>query len=226
MYTTFGKANDRFGFSTGGAFNCAFKNDRLTVITGIVILALLVVAAISDLVYLGDNMASAGSQASAGMSEMIYGTNAGDAKDPRLTVWGGAINSGLAIIILDVLIITGIFALIAFVIVIMFLRRGRLYKFAANDETFTVTYPKKDRKTVEFRYTDIVGMTWETRKFPLAPECLDITVRTRIGDFDYRVILTNMARANGITETPFNIIREKIGLASKDETDLITRGIR
>ena len=39
-------------------------------------------------------------------------------------------------------------------------------------------------------------------------------------------ILTKIARANGITETPFNIIREKIGLASKDEFDLISRGVR
>ncbi len=226
MYTTFGKANDRFGFSTGGYFSCAFRNDRLVVIAGIVVFVLIAVAAISDLVYIGNNMANAGAQASAGMYDMIYGTNVGNASDPKVTVWGGAMNTGFAVTILAVIGIAAAFALIVFIVVLMFLRRGKLYKFTANDETFIVTYPKSERKTVEFRYDDIIGLTWETRKFPLAPECLDITVKTKIGDFDYRVILTKIARANGITETPFNIIREKIGLASKDEFDLISRGVR
>ena len=226
MYTTYGKANDRFGFSSGGVFNCALKNDRLIVIAGIVLLALLAVGIITDLVYIGHNMVNAGATTSAEMSDMIYNMNTSEAKDPKLSVWGGAINTGFAIIILDALLITAAFVLILFIIALVTLRRGKVYKFSANDETFIVTYPKNERKTVEFRYTDIIGMTWKTRKFPLAPECLDITVKTRIGDFDYRVILTKIGRANGITETPFNYIREKIGLASKDETELISRGVR
>ena len=32
-----------------------------------------------------------------------------------------------------------------------------------------------------------------------------------------------MSKANGITETPFNIIRERIGLAHEDEAVLINR---
>lgn len=226
MYTTFGKANDRFGFSTGGYFSCAFRNDRLIVIAGIVIFVLLATAMISDLVWLGNNIANAGAQASAEMYQMIYGTNTNDAKDPKLSVWGGAAGSGFAVIILEVLIMITVFVLIGYIVTLIMLRRGRQYKFTANDETFIVTYPKSERKTVEFRYDDIIGLTWETRKFPLAPECLDITVKTKIGDFDYRIILTKIARANGIIETPFNIIREKIGLASKDEFDLISRGAR
>ncbi|MBR1830944.1 MAG: hypothetical protein IJ784_00745 [Ruminiclostridium sp.] len=221
MYTSFGKANDRFGFSTGGTFSCAFRNDRLAVIAGVLVIALIVIAAVSDIVWLVQNTANAGSQASAGMYDMIYNMNTDGAN-----VWGGAINTGFAFVILEVIGITGFFALIAFGIVLIFLHRGKLYKFTANDETFIVTYPAKERTTVEFRYDDIIGLTWEKRKFPLAPECLDITVKTKIGDFDYRVILTKIGRVNGITETPFNIIREKIGLATKDEIDLISRGVR
>lgn len=226
MYTSFGKANDRFGFSTGGTFSCAFRNDRLAVIAGVLVIALIVIAAVSDIVWLVQNTANAGAQASAGMYDMIYNMNTDGAKDPKLNVWGGAINTGFAIIILAVIGITGVFALIAFGIVLIFLHRGKLYKFTANDESFIVTYPAKERTTVEFRYDDIIGLTWEKRKFPLAPECLDITVKTKIGDFDYRVILTKIGRVNGITETPFNYIREKIGLAPKDETELISRGVR
>ena len=215
MYTSFGKANDRFGFSTGGTFSCAFRNDRLAVIAGVLVIALIVITAVSDIVWLVQNTANAGAQASAGMYDMIYNMNTDGAKEPKLTVWGGAINTGFAIVILAVI-----------GIVLIFLHRGKLYKFTANDETFIVTYPAKERTTVEFRYDDIIGLTWEKRKFPLAPECLDITVKTKIGDFDYRVILTKIGRVNGITETPFNYIREKIGLAPKDEIDLISRGVR
>lgn len=111
--------------------------------------------------------------------------------------------------------------LIAFLIVSATMKMGQTYKFKADDTLFTIIYPKKMNKTLAIEYDYILGIKDEEWKFPFAPKCLDVTIQTKEGDFTFRVVHTPMSRANGIYETPFNIIREKIGLQKETDTYLL-----
>lgn len=255
MYTSLGKANDRFGFETKGSFKCAYKSDSLITVIGAAIILLWVILIIINFASIGIYLSTPGitmydtdrieeldrqaySQ-SRGMSDDAERIGNGDEK---LSVFGssevhmmdgfssGFMGMSTNFIALAFGLLVLILLLIAFFVVMMLVRKGRTFLFKANDNSFTITYPKKkndtEEKVIELVYDDVLGLKWQSRKFPLLPECYDMTVKTRTyGDLEFRVILTKLARANGIIETPFNIIREKIGIAAKDERYLINRGI-
>lgn len=225
MYTSYGKANDRFGFETKGQFRCAMKHDRLTVTICAAVMLVWIILIIINVITYANQMSTTGAQISEAMYELIH---SGSAPDPKVTTWGAAMRAGLTMITTVLGLIILFFMLLVFLVIEIRLHRGNTYTFEANDESFTVIYPPKMQKEdVVLSYDDILGISWETRKFPLVPECYDISIKTRsMGFVEFRVILTKLAKANGITETPFNLIREKIGLADPDERYLINRGIK
>ncbi|MCR4780049.1 MAG: hypothetical protein K5876_03030 [Ruminiclostridium sp.] len=260
MYSSLGKANDRFGFEAKGTFRVAYRTDSLVTVVGAAVILVWVVLIIINIVsiatYLGSpnitmydterieeldrNAAgkkgnlidTADDLAAGGISAFRQEASKASGEGDKML---GAFSSGFIGMSTGFLstafgLIVLLFLLVAYFIVMTLVRKGRPYSFTANDSSFTVTYPpgKKGEKpeVLVIDYDDVLGLTWETRKFPLLPECYDITVKTRTyGNLEYRVILTKIARTNGITETPFNLIREKIGLANKDERYLINKGV-
>ncbi len=260
MYSSFGKANDRFGFESKGIFRVAYKTDSLVTVLGAIVILVWVVLIIINLVsiaaYLGSpnptmydtsrieqldreaagkkgNLIDTADDIAAGGIDALRqeASKASDTNNKMLEAFSsGFIGMSASFLSTAFGLIVLVFLLVAYFIVMMLVRKGRTYNFKANDNSFTVTYPPKKKgaepEVLVIDYSDVLGLTWETRKFPLLPECYDITVKTRTyGNLEYRVILTKIARVNGITETPFNLIREKIGLANKDERYLIKKGI-
>ncbi len=228
MYTSFGKANDRFGFEDKGEFRCAFKTDSLVVLICAAVILVWVVLIIINFISIGVQLSHAGADVSAAVNAYIYGGNADEMADPRAATWGNAINVGMTITTTLLGLIILFFMLAVFFVIELRLFRGQKYTFKADDNSFTISYPPKMQKEdLVLEYTDILGITWERRKFPFAPECFDFTIKTRTqGLVEFRVILHKLAKVNGITETPFNYIREKIGAANADERYLINRGIK
>lgn len=253
MYTIHGKANDRFGFEARGSFRVAYKGDSLitTICSGVIIvwIILMVINIIAIKDYLStpaigifdperlealDREAYAESQ---GMTddaldivENKRDLQIASSDDPKLmnAISAGFMGMSTNFIGIAFGLFALIFMLIAYFIIMTIVRKGREFRFKADDKLFTITYPKKKKerlqKIVEIPYHDILGLTWRSRWFPLLHECYDITVKTRTyGDLEYRMILTKLARTNGIIETPFNIIREKIGIAAEDEKYMLNQ---
>lgn len=228
MYTSFGKANDRFGFEDKGEFRCAYKTDSLIITICAAVILVWVVLIIVNFITIGVQLSHTGADISQAMNELMYGSEDPTADSVKMTTWGSAINVGITITTTALGFIILFFMLLAFFVIELRLHRGQKYVFKADDNSFIVSYPPKMQKEdLVLEYDDILGITWERRKFPLAPECYDFTIKTRThGLVEFRVILHKLAKVNGISETPFNYIREKIGAANADERYLINRGIK
>ena len=228
MYTSFGKANDRFGFEDKGEFYCAFKTDSLIITISAAVMLVWIVLIIINFVTFAVQMSNTGAYISQSMNEIIYGSEDATADSVRMTTWGAAIQAGATMTTTVLGLIILAFMGIIFIVIEMRLHRGVKHTFKADDRSFTISFPPKmNKEDLVLEYDDILGITWERRKFPLAPECFDFTIKTRThGIVEIRMILHKLARVNGVTETPFNYIREKIGTANADERYLINRGIK
>ncbi len=251
MYTSFGKANDRFGFESKGTFRVAYKTDSLITAIGAAVILLWIVLIIVNLVSIGNFLGSNPTMYDSARIEELdrdVAGKKGNLIDTADDIAAGGIDAlrqeaskasgegnkmmegfstgfiGMSTNFIAIAfgLITLLFMLIAYFIIMTIIRKGKVCNFKANDNSFTVTYPPKKKgeapEVIVIEYDDVMGLTWQTRKFPLLPECYDITLKTRTcGNLEYRVILTKIARSNGIIETPFNFIREKTGLADKVE---------
>ncbi len=223
MYTSIDKISDRFGFSTGGKFRCAYKNTRTIVTAGIVTILVIIALILISLVYVFIQMQKAPAAASTQLETLISGVITGNGFHGDESSGNSLVYLGLGIVSVAFGIIMLIIAVIAFLIILATLRMGQTYSFKADEQKFTVIYPKRIGGTLVIEYEYITGLTYEEWKYLIAPRCLDVTVHTKQGDFDFKCIHTPMSFANGITETPFNIIREKIGLSHEDESILINK---
>ena len=221
MYTSFSKINDRFGFSTGGTFKCAYKNTRPLILAGLIVLGAIVVLTVINAVYIVITLMNASAGSAQRFGEIISG-NINEIMH-GLNLFGDIASVGFGIIGTFFGMFLFVLSLIAFIIMCAILRTGQKYSFAADEHQFTVIYPEKMNRTVIFEYDYIIGLSYEEWRFMFAPKCFDVTVKTKMGDFTFRVVHTPMSKANGIMETPFNIIRERIGLAQEDESILINR---
>ena len=216
MYTSLGKANDRFGFKQTGQFRCTYKNDRLFAIIGGVVVLLFAGLLVFNFIWLAGAFGSDGNIGSIVDTERLYDTAAQGGmmmnifSSDFISVSATFIASGFGIFILSIFVAL-------YILLLFILHRGKKYEFTANEERFIVTYPPNMHRTDAYKYEDVLGVTWKTYKFPLLPECYDITVSTRNRTYEYRVILNRLARVNGIIETPFNFIRERTGIADRDE---------
>ena len=248
MYTSYGKANDRFGFEAKGTFKCAYKHDSIiTVICAAVLTAWVVLIIINvvmffsylfsgkaemystenivaldqqasslhgDIVSAADSIASGGSDA--WRSSNPNASDAANAPNMMKAFAPGFMGMSINSITTAFGIIVLILLLAGFIIIMIVFHAGQTYEFKATEDRFIITYPLKMGKTDLIKYEDVLGVKWTVRKLPLLPKCFDIDIKARSGEYTFRVILTKLARVNGITETPFNIIRERAGLAGND----------
>lgn len=228
MYTSYSKINDRFGFSTGGTFHCAYTNTRTIISAGLIAICVIFVLIIISLIYVFVQIGNAPAEASMEFEQLIYGAGgilgSDDAHSAgNSTVFNSMINAGFGITGVAFGVILLVICVIVFVITTAILHTGQIYRFTANEEVFTVEYPQRMNRKLSIEYDYIIGLKYEEWRFMFAPKCMDITIQTKQGDITFRCIHTPMSKANGITETPFNIIRERIGLASGDEDILINK---
>ena len=217
MYTSFGKVNDRFGFSTSGKFRCAYKNTRSIVIGGMTAIGVLIVLIIISVTFVAVNIGDFSSLFSEALWDIIFKPVGGSEAGKSIANLGFTI-SGIAFGIILLVI-----AIIVFLIIVATMRTGQEYSFRADEEKFIITYPEKMHRVVKLNYEDVTGVTYEEWSFIFAPKCFDITVKTKGGDLYFRFIHTGISKANGIRETPFNIIRERIGLVNEDEYHYIDK---
>ncbi|MBQ9385049.1 MAG: hypothetical protein IJT87_12540 [Ruminiclostridium sp.] len=223
MYTSFGKVNDRFGFSMSGKFRCAYENTRSYLTTGMIIIGVLVALLAISVVYLLIIARDVPYLASQTLNDIIYGFIYGEANAPNSGAGNTMVQIGYTILGIAFGLFLLLIAVIVFFIILINMRMGQEYGFKADENVFIVTYPEKMHKVVRIEYEDVLGIRCEEWGFFLAPKCVDITIRTKQGELPFRFIHTPMSKANGITETPFNIIRERIGLTYEDEHLLIDR---
>ena len=223
MYTSFDKIQDRFGFSTGGTFKCAYKNTRTLILAGLITIGVVFALTVISVVYVVVRMKDVPGMASAQLTSLITGFISGQGLTGDATAGGGLAGFGLAVVSISFGIFLLLIAVIAFLIIITTTRAGQTYKFKADETKFTVIYPEKIGQTLTIEYDYIIGIYSEEWRFLFAPKCLDVTIQTKMGEFTFRCIHTPMSKANGIAETPFNIIRERIGLAHEDEAVLINK---
>ena len=223
MYTSFDKIQDRFGFSTGGAFKCAYKNTRTLILAGLITIGVIFVLTGISVVYVVVRMKNIPGMASAQLTSLITGIISGQGLTGDAAAGGGLAGFGLAVVSISFGVFLLLIAVIAFLIIITTMRVGQTYKFKADETKFTVIYPEKVGQMLTIEYDYIIGIYSEEWRFLFAPKCLDITIQTKMGEFTFRCIHTPMSKANGIAETPFNIIRERIGLAHEDEAVLINK---
>ena len=229
MYTSYSKIDDRFGFSTGGTFHCAYKNTRTIITVCLAIIGVLFVLTIINAAYVFIKLGDAPADIAKEMEHMIYGIGGIGGADldkedsNNAAVYNSMINVGFGISGTAFGILLLAIALVGFLVFFAIMRAGQIYRFSANETHFTVEYPKRMNRKLVMEYDYIIGLKYEEWRFMFAPKCLDVTVQTKSGDFTFRVIHTPLSKANGITETPFNIIRERIGLAGDDEDVLINK---
>ena len=223
MYTSFDKIQDRFGFSTGGTFKCAYKNTRTLILGGLITIGVIIVLTAISVVYVAVRMKDVPGMASAQLSSIITNFVTGHGLVGDAGAGTDLLGFGLSVVSISFGVFLLLIAVIVYIIIITTMRAGQTYKFKADESTFTVIYPEKIGQTLTIEYDYIIGIYSEEWRFLFAPKCLDVTIQTKMGEFTFRCIHTPMSKANGIAETPFNIIRERIGLAHEDEAVLINK---
>lgn len=220
MYTIRGKANDRFGTETGGSFRVPYASDRIVITAGLIVLGISGALVLWQLYAIYDISVNTGSNISHYMNDLIYGgltekSAMGDLFRLAATVQGLAFGVGIFLILA-----------VIFIIISRKLCIGKTCRFQANEELFVVIFPGKTDRAVGIFYDDVIGIEWKVRKFPFTGMRCDVTVRSRDKTQVFTALIPKSAQDDGITETPYNIIREMTGLAEKDERYLINRGIK
>ncbi len=219
VYTIIGKANDRFGYHASGKFRCAYKATTPIISAGLVVLGAAAVLIVINIINIVRTQLDAPANAVRRFNEIIYG-NSDEIKD-GLNLFGDSVTVGFDIIGTFLGIIIFVIVLAAFLAMCIILGKGQEYTFTADEKLFTVVYPPKMNRTLAMEYDYVLAVMSSEWRFPFAPKCLDITIVTKQGSFDFRVIHTPISRVNGIVEIPFNIIKEMIGVSLEKDIALI-----
>ena len=206
MYTSFSPNDERFGFSVKGNFRCAYDSDRSIIIGCLIALGTLIVLFIIQLVYYFNLFDEKGA-IKGGIIDL-------SPAKPKMN--NNFINFAASNIAISMSLFLIAACILAFVIIIAFLNGGRSYKFHANETGFTVIYPKKGKEEL-FLYDRIIGIQEEERRFIFLRSGMDVIIKTKNYSRRFRLIHTSASRANGISETPFNIIKERIGLTQRPD---------
>lgn len=206
MYTSFSPNDERFGFSVRGNFRCAYDSDRSIIIGCLIALGTLIVLFIIQLVYYFNLFDEKGA-IKGGIIDL-------SPAKPKMN--NNFINFAASNIAISMSLFLIAACILAFVIIIAFLNGGRSYKFHANETGFTVIYPRNGKEEL-FLYNKVIGISTEERRFIFLRRGIDVIIKTKNYSKRYRLIHTPASRANGISETPFNIIRERIGLVNRPE---------
>ena len=219
MYTIFGKANDRFGYHASGKFRCAYKATTPIISAGLVVLGAAAVLIVINIINIVRTQLDAPANAARRFNEIIYGSY--DEVKDGLNLFGDSVTVGFDIIGTGFGILIFVIVLAAFIAMCIILGKGQEYSFTADENLFTVVYPPKMNRTLAMEYDYVLAVMTSEWRVPVAPKCLDITIVTKQGNFDFRVIHTPISRVNGIVEIPFNIIKEMIGVSLEKDIALI-----
>ncbi len=206
MYTSFSPNNERFGFFVKGSFKCAYDSDRSIIIGSLIALVTLIVLFIVQLVYFF-NLFDENGAIKGGIVDM-------NGAYPKMN--SNYINFAASNIVISVSLFLIALSILTFLIIIGFLNSRRSYKFSANETGFTVIYPKKGKEEL-FLYDRVIGISVEERRFIFLRKGMDVIIKTKNYSRRFRLIHTSASRANGISETPFNIIKERIGLTQRPD---------
>lgn len=220
MYTSRGKANDRFGCEMSGNFRVPYKCGRLAVIAGLCVLGAVAVLLMISLITFIDITANTEKEIVTYWFNEFYGSGNDDGVSPVSSLFRSAATVqglGLGALLLVVLIIL-------FRMLVSKLCMGRACRYSSDAEKFTVTDPKNGRQTV-IPYSEVIGISWTERHSLFSPLCCWVTITGKTRDYGFTAIIPKSAQGCGIIETPFNIIREQTGLAGKDELYTLNRGI-
>lgn len=189
-YTSYTPNNERFGFSTRGTFRCAYGWERLFIIFG----GAVILAGIAGMIII------------AFMLKSLYGSNV------EVSVYiTDPFNYGLYAIALATVLYTTLACIAIYIFVLTAAKSGRAMTFFANEEYFDIC-PSKNERHIILYYDEVIGVTADERSFPLMPSGIDITVITKREQYVFSYIHTDKSRANGLSETPFNIVMERAGL--------------
>ncbi len=216
MYTSINPISDRFGFKVNGTFKCAFKNERVILIAGLVpVAAFVVLIIISAIDYAG--LFKPNGAIKDGLFEVI--TEGGEATvraSPGFINFSVGIWSfGFSAIVLAVL-------LLAYLVLVLVMRAGRSYKFEANENGMSIIFP--DGREESFLYKDVIAVKDTERKFLFGSRGLNVNVKTKSGDYTYCLVHTPLSRVNGVVETPFNIVKERAELTNERD-EFFYRGV-
>ncbi len=204
-YSSYSPNEERFGFSAKGSFKCGYDSERVIIITGLAVLALIFVGMIIcfatcyDMLFTTVDIEKAAQQVGEG-SRNIFGFNPAE--------YGV---TAMAMIFLFWLEIVGI---IAFCIVLALLKMGKVCTFKANENYMEIVEQGKNPRTTVIYYNDVINVTASERKF-LFIGGLNITVYTKQNMFEFRYSHDHLSKIGGLSETPFNIIMERAELVSK-----------
>ncbi len=214
-YTSFSPIEERFGFKTSGSFNCAYDNQRLIIMVLAGVIAFFAVACIIIFIMIyrvvtdvdiptAVELAEALDQG-ANLREFIFGFD--------LAIYGSYMVAFIAGFILL------IFSIVAYIVGITILRTGTRYTFTANEERFVIQPPetKEIKPAIIIYYKDVINVTATERKFLSVAHGMDVTIHCKEKDIIFRYIHTPKSKLNGITETPFHIIMERIGIVSRPD---------
>ncbi len=210
MYTSINPISDRFGFKVNGTFRCAYRNERVILIAGLVPIAVLVVlTVISVIEYSG--LFDPNGAIKDGLFVVIM-----DGGEAAVRATPGFINFSVGIWSFGFTAILLAALLLAYVVLVFVMRAGRSYKFEANENGMSIIFP--DGSEESFLFKDVIAVKDAERRFLYGSRGLNVTVRTKSRDYTYCLVHTPLSRANGVVGTPFNIVMERAELTSpKDE---------
>lgn len=216
MYTSINPISDRFGFKVSGKFKCAFKNERVILIAGLVpVAAFVVLIIISAIDYAG--LFKPNGAIKDGLFEVVIedGEAIVRASPGFINFSAGIWSFGFSAIVLAVL-------LVAYLVLVLVMRAGRSYKFEANENGMSIIFP--DGREESFLYKDVIAVKDVERKFLYGSRGLNVTVKTKSRDYTYCLVHTPLSRVNGVVETPFNIVKERAELTNERD-EFFYRGV-
>ncbi len=207
-FTSFSPNDERFGFRTKGSFNVPYENERVIIIWSIIILGVIFVSEIV-LFFAAYNMLLTPGNVETAVSREYQSIFAFD-----------LLAYGTASIAMAALLCLGGLGIIAFCIILGVLKTGKTYGFTATEKYFEIIPPDETKPSMVFNYDDTLFIYADERKFLFGIGGYDITIKTKQGSYLVRYIHTPESRKMGFSETPFNIIQERIGLKGKPRFDI------
>ncbi len=206
-YSSYSPNEERFGFSAKGGFKCAYDSERVIITAYLMGLAVLFMGMVIcfvtgyEMLFTPVDINAAAAAGEQG-ERQIFGFNPAE--------YGLSITAGIFLFWLEIV------GIIGFCITLAVLKTGKSCDFKANENYMEINEYGKNPRTTVIYYNDVINVECSERKF-LFLGGLNVTVYTKKSAFEYRYIHDHLSKIGGLSETPFNIICERAGLAGKSE---------
>lgn len=199
-FTSFSPIDERFGFRTKGHFNCAYENERVIIIWCLIVIGAFFIGALICFIIAYNMLLTPGNVDTV--------TN----REYQSIFAFDLLEYGTTSIAMVALLCLGGLGIIAFCVILGVLRAGKTYTFTATEVYFEITPPDETQPSLVFDYNDVLFVYADERKFLFGIGGYDVVIKTKQGSHLIRYIHTPESRKMGLSETPFNIIQERIGL--------------